>query len=503
MQRRTPSQESDGNMPADPLQFQLFVNGQIATTTSATAAALKVVDGLRCDENLTAKNSLAAISSTSTISAIENGASSNGDVHHNVDTTRTQKRGQATIFSTVANLVNNLVGAGLLSIPWAMQKSSMTSGFIMLAMIAAMTVGSFVMLVLACDALPKNQPFTFLSLGRQAFGVKFGIAIQFIMFCSTFLSCISYIILSCDFIGGDGGILTHYYPDDKDSFFRNRYFIASVLTVVILLPLAFVRELHTLRYTSAVASISLFFFVFLMAYAFFDDSSRTGEENINRELINSYSKQNPIRTGKMDMNDNDDSDDSEGEDEFKANSAILLASKISSTVSWFGLNAGIFNAEPVLNVAYLCHYNIPRYYSELVVRTPKQMLICSLIAVGLCLGVYVIIGTLGAFIFGCETKSDILESFSPSYMPAILSRVIMIYVVLATYPIVLHSLRESTFSLLQFTPEQQKQRWYPVTILLICATVVPGATLKSIGRVLDFKGAMFGSFIAFILRKLF
>lgn len=89
--------------------------------------------------------------------------------------------------------------------------------------------------------------------------------------------------------------------------------------------------------------------------------------------------------------------------------------KLESTVNWFGLPLTMFEAIPIVNVAFTAHYNGPRFYYELADRSIDKFSKVVGGALGFALCLYIVVGVTGYLSFGMDTVGDVLKNFNSSY----------------------------------------------------------------------------------------
>lgn len=81
----------------------------------------------------------------------------------------------ASISSSVLNLINNVVGAGLFSMPWCLKEATVLTGCSVFVFMCGLNVFSFGLLAESCELTNK---FSFLGLGQAAIGRGFGTGCQ-------------------------------------------------------------------------------------------------------------------------------------------------------------------------------------------------------------------------------------------------------------------------------------------------------------------------------------
>ncbi len=358
----------------------------------------------------------------------------------------------ASVGSTVLGLSNNIVGAGMLSLPWATKESSIVEGMLLVLFVAVVSALSLIMTAICCEV---TKCFTFRGMGEKVLGHGFGLVIQGIMMIYTFLSCVSFMILAADFFTGEKGI-PHGLCKGREScqwivdVFETRAQTVLVLTILVLFPLSCLRQLNALRFTSLLSVMGMFYLLWLLIYEYASASSE--------DLAN-------------------------------------------VTIRWTTPEFGIFRAAPIANVAFIAHYNVPRFYQELQDRTISKFSKAVVISLGMCTGVYLMVGVFGYLRYGEETKSDVLNNLPDDSTVAIVGRLALAGVVLFTYPLAFNSHRASVVALLQvYAPKFSTLKplhFFGLTLVLVAFTFLLGATLKDIGIVLQYKGAVLGGCIGF------
>ena len=105
--------------------------------------------------------------------------------------------GSATIASTVFCMTNNMLGAGLLTLPYAMYRGSMIGGVVLLTAICGMSAYT-VMLLARCSDMTGS--FSYKALAVAAFGPRWGKLVESLICLLTFGSCVAYATLVGDFL---------------------------------------------------------------------------------------------------------------------------------------------------------------------------------------------------------------------------------------------------------------------------------------------------------------
>jgi solute carrier family 38 (sodium-coupled neutral amino acid transporter), member 11 len=369
----------------------------------------------------------------------------------------------ALVFPSILNLINNILGAGLFSMPWCFRCTSLVSGILLLIFCASMNAASFVIIGKCCDAAGE---FSYIKMGRLALGNTFGVALQTVVALYTLGSNISFVVLCGDFLVGDNtGIMelfannTILYRANKET--ENRAFIIFCCTILFFFPLSILRNLEKLKYTSALSCLaSLYAAVLTCTIYFFAPKDAMLPSEINADP--------PLR----------------------------------NVIDWFSFPISFWEAVPIVNVAFTAHYNAGRYYKELKDRSIQKLTLVSVGGMGSSLLLYGLVAVTGYLSFGRMSKGNVLENFSPDYSLAIGARIALSIVVIFTLPLVTHSLRSALFALFwedKYTSDTAPRSIIAsiaVGILLACGVI--GVVFTKIEVVLAYKGGIFGSCLVYI-----
>eukprot|EP01138_Halocafeteria_seosinensis_P012075 gb/GECG01012341.1/.p1 GENE.gb/GECG01012341.1/~~gb/GECG01012341.1/.p1 ORF type:complete len:685 (+),score=79.80 gb/GECG01012341.1/:1-2055(+) len=391
---------------------------------------------------------------------------------------------KATPTGTVICIIANVVGAGLLSLPWTYCEASIVTGTFAMLLTAVLNWGAAYMIAASAESL---QVFTYRELGEQTLGLVWGRIAQAVMGLYTFGSCVTYLVLLGDFI-------PKVMEDLSDSaILTNRALIMVFLSVVILLPLSLLKDLSSLRHTSTLSLLCI-------AYAFAVIAARAVRHS------------EPTETAKL-------------------NSGVLSAFPIINVSFTFHYNVPRFYRELR-----------PKYRN---LRVFSNVVGVSFI---ICLVLYVSTATLGYFAFGRDTKGNALRGFSESDVPAIIARIGLGFTMAFIYPLAFHSLRTTVFSLAPRAVSHLKCKWLSrsssetdalntkpadavnhyteeaddnesvpavssdddhtflsrvvVTLFFVSATIIVAIEEPKVEVVLGYKGSLFGSSIVYIFPAL-
>ena len=355
---------------------------------------------------------------------------------------------KASVAASSLNLINNVVGAGLFSMPWTMKRASLAGGVALCTYTCFINSISYYLLARCCD---MSGSFTYLDIGTRCFGASFGIFAQICVLLYSLGSCLSFVVLVGDFLAGETGV-----------FGGSRALIILLVAALVFFPLSLLRNTESLKWSSLVSFFACFAAALLIIWtqvmhppeAFLTQNAREG----------------------------------------------------TVTVNYYSLGADAWAAVPVVNVAFTAHYNAPRFYLELQDRSIKRYLTVVVASMVFSLVTYASVGVCGYMAFGEETQGSILLNFAPKWWVAVAARLLLAIVVVFTFPLANHAVRDSAFSLFTMgrltTNNAPFKPYVAVTLLLVVFAAFAGITFDRIESILAVKGALFGTCVVYVLPPL-
>ncbi|OWP00493.1 hypothetical protein B2J93_349 [Marssonina coronariae] len=309
---------------------------------------------------------------------------------------------------------------------------------------------------------------------------------------------VSYLIIIGDLMPG----VVRGFNESADAipFLVDRQFWVTVFMLVVI-PLAFLRRLDSLKYTSVVALISIGYLVILVVYHFLE-----GDTMPDRGVIR--------------------------------------------IITWGGL-VPTLQSFPVIVFAYTCHQNMFSILNEIKVNSPQRLAIVpphlatahppassttSVIAasIGSAASIYVLVAITGYLSFGNSVAGNIVGMYIPSIASTIGKGAIVILVTFS-YPLQVHPCRASVDAVMKWRPGGRSARISPngspvrlvplltgnsaptgsrndsigelrfaiITTVIVILSYVVAMTVSSLDRVLAYVGSTGSTSISFILPGLF
>ncbi|KAF8463824.1 transmembrane amino acid transporter protein-domain-containing protein [Kalaharituber pfeilii] len=166
-------------------------------------------------------------------------------------------KGEATWISCVINLLNTIVGAGVLAMPGAMSKFGVALG-IFVILFSGFTSGFGLYLQSRCARYIERGNASFFSLSQLTYpnaSVVFDGAIAI----KCFGVGISYLII----IGNLMPLVVQGFVADASGVWLERQFWITAFMLIVI-PLSFLRRLDSLKYTSFIALVSIGYLVIIV-----------------------------------------------------------------------------------------------------------------------------------------------------------------------------------------------------------------------------------------------
>ena len=378
----------------------------------------------------------------------------------------------ADIKGVVFNLMNAVIGVGVLAMPYTFKKAGLLVAPLLLVLVGGLTERSLCLMVRAGDLLREGDDETGLAVGLDGskasstttaigysatvaccFGRRVGTLADVLIVTMNFGSAVAYL----DVIGD---ILAAWFGDSSKA-------LGLFLVILFVLgPLSCVRAIEKLKFTSLLGLAIYALFGLITIGLFFVGVSCGGEAHA------------PV-----------------------ASSSLLVA-------------------VPIQTLAFACHtvvFPVYREFRQVPGSDSASFQKALRTTIGLCLAMYVIVGFFGALTFRDNTLGNILKNFSAEQGGiAHFVESIFAFSVCMTYPLLVFPMRDSLDVLIMQTecardmPRKRgwssaqfdKVRFYSLTVLLITLAYGVAIALPNVEVVFGLTGCTFGIMICYILPAL-
>lgn len=379
---------------------------------------------------------------------------------------------KSSLLTGTLNLLNTIIGGGILSLPYAFRSGGMVVGMLELAVFGGMSwYGSWLLLT----SLRERPEKSFEGLAHSALGKGGWVAYNVAALLNCFGACISYIIVVAD-------VLVPLSVEFGVPI--SRPVLLTAVVALLIFPLCAMRDISSLRYASATAiGIYSAFVVCLIALwaggggAGGDGGGDGGEEAAA---------------------------DGDGEEATTAAGAAVAFKP--------GVD-GILRAIPLCAFAFMCQTSLFPIYQETREPTEPRMLRLTTAAFGVAACIYLLTGVAAYAHFGEATQGDVLLNLVPIDSAAVrLIRLGFGISICLTYPCLHFAARRSLEQLLFQSPETARKaaaggaadaspygRLLLLTVGIVGTTLVIGIALERVEVVFGFTGAVASTALSYCL----
>ncbi|EPY50510.1 vacuolar amino acid efflux transporter Avt8 [Schizosaccharomyces cryophilus OY26] len=350
--------------------------------------------------------------------------------------------GSAGFFSSVINLANTILGAGILSMPHAFTKTSLFFGCLTIFFSAFASFLGLYFVSLCAARLPRGKA-SFAAVAKHTFpslAIVFDAAIAI----KCFGVSISYLVIVGDLMPQIAPLLGFTAPIFES---RETWIFFSIL---ILTPLTFLRRLDSLRHTSLISLISLSYLVIIVIYHFFRGDMERGEVRYFRpESLSGY-----------------------------------------------------LSVLPVFVFGFTCHQNAFSVINEVKIPSHRYINFTLFIAICSSTFLYLIVSIAGYLSFGSLTSGNIIAMYDDGSFLIAFGKLAIVMLVLFSYPLQCHPCRNSLYQAIRrsYSAHDMSNAYHiGLTICILVTSLLIALSLSSLELVLAFVGSTGSTFISFIL----
>jgi amino acid permease len=306
-----------------------------------------------------------------------------------------ERDGTASFPSSLFNLLNTILGGGILALPQAFSMSGLLVGVIFTFFVGILSAISSTMLVEVSDKLGDIRSYK--DLANRTFGTFGGFIIDICLVLFLFGTMTGYIVIIADLLTPSVVNLFNLNVDDRESVgydYIDRIFVSGVVTGCVLLPVSMLPKIDFLKYTSTVALICIVYMVITVSVITF------------RQLINNL---------------------------------------VLSDVLWGNFGIDSFAAMPVIVFSFSFHTALFPIKNEM--KEPEKITTIVTTACLISGTMYITVGMLGYLTFLDCTDSNVLVNFDTS-LPITISKFALVVVLCFSYPLMSFACRVSVWNLL-------------------------------------------------------
>ncbi|XP_077092833.1 putative sodium-coupled neutral amino acid transporter 6 isoform X1 [Siphateles boraxobius] len=342
----------------------------------------------------------------------------------------------ASFMSSAFNLMNAIMGSGILGLSYAMANTGIIGFSILLLMVSSLAVYSIHLLLLLCDKTGINS---YEALGEKAFNRPGKILVACTILIQNIGAMSSYLfILKSEMPAAITGFMS---TESSGKWFENGVILLILVTVIVVLPLALLPKIGFLGYTSGLAFIFMLFFTVVV-------------------VVKKWSIPCPL----------------------PLNSTMSLSLNTSEcTPQLFAISSKSAYAVPTMAFSFLCHTAVLPIYCELHRPTKRRMQNVTNVSISLSFVVYLISALFGYLTFYTHVESELLlgyDTYLPRDVLVMSVRLAILLAVLLTVPLIHFPARKA---LLMLCKREREFSWlshslsciFILTLVLLLAIFVP------------------------------
>ncbi|XP_059188635.1 sodium-coupled neutral amino acid transporter 3-like [Centropristis striata] len=383
----------------------------------------------------------------------------------------TDFEGKTSFGMSVFNLSNAIMGSGILGLAFAMSNTGIILFLILLVSIAILSAYSIHLLLKSAGVVGIRA---YEQLGNRAFGAPGKMLAACIITVHNIGAMSSYLfIVKSELPLVIQAFLGKY--ENTGEWFLNGNYLIMIVSASIILPLAIMKQLGYLGYTSGFSLSCMVFFLISVIYKKFNIPCPLGDEHLN---ITSVTHDH------MAVNVTDD----------------FCEAKL------FTMNSQTAYTIPILAFAFVCHPEVLPIYTELRDPTKKRMQNVANISVLAMFIMYLLTALFGYLTFFGAVESELLHTYSQVDaldVQILCVRLAVLVAVTLTVPVVLFPIRRA---LLQILFPNKPFNWYihiGIAFCLIFVVNILVIFVPSIRDIFGLIGATSAPSLIFILPGIF
>ncbi|KAI9254456.1 transmembrane amino acid transporter protein-domain-containing protein [Phascolomyces articulosus] len=366
----------------------------------------------------------------------------------------------ASPFSGIFNLLNTILGTGMLAMPAAVATVGLFPGIIF-TLISGIASGTGLYFLSESADRVEGRRASFFAVSQLTYpgaAVWFDTAIAI----KCFGVAVSYLIIIGDIM--PQVVISFDSSVPKDSILMDRRLWITAVMFGLLIPLSFKRTLDSFRHISALAILAVVYLCAIVIYYYF--------------FASDFPKPPP------------------------------------EEIEWVHLTNGILGKLPVFIFGFTCHQNLFSVHNEVKNNDRRSMIriiLSSIITAGV---FYELIAILGYLSFGKNARGNIILEYPVSWFVAG-GRLAIVICVLFGYPLQIHPCRGSVDKILlringdkenknsPFPDPPSTVKHVAMTTALLIGTYTLAITVSQLDLVLAFVGSTGSTAVSFILPGLF
>jgi len=358
-----------------------------------------------------------------------------------------QSSGINSVWGVSINLINCMIGAGVLTMAKMLKEASLVPGLIILVFMGVLTCASCWLVGYLCEETQVKGSWA--RLWEYYFGDKWGWVTEVLSIVFVYGAIIVYAMLIKTYLKD---LLTSLGTSKIESY------VAIPIVFIILVGVCMIDEKY-LMFSSALGIIAIALTMIT--------------------IVADYGVDPPTENNKS----------------VKMKNSVRIC--VWDTV-------GILNAFCACGFGFACHFSAPIMYSDLRDRTPKRFAYSTGFSFGFCIVLYAIVGAVGYFKHGAAIEKEYLSHLATAdkiTWQGLLARFSMFISIFSGYPLYVSPLRKALNSFMTRVgyyheePTEFNKQQRIVTVIIILCAVLPAWGDYDISVVINLATAIVGSWV--------
>ncbi|NXC44883.1 AVT2 protein, partial [Penelope pileata] len=350
------------------------------------------------------------------------------------------KGGNSDLASAGFNIVNSIIGSGIIGLPYSMKEAGFPLGVLLLFGVAYITDYSIILLIKGGNLSSTN---TYQELVRKTYGLIGYLILSTLQFLYPFIAMISYNIITGDTLTK---VFLRIPGVGSENVLTDRHFIILFTTIIFTLPLSLYRDIAKL---GKVSLISLILTIVILVIVM-------------------------VRT-------------------------VTFSPQVpKSEDAWIFAKPNAVQAIGVMSFAFICHHNSFLIYGSLKEPTLTNWSRITHMSVSLAVVISVVFAACGYLTFTGYTEGDIFENYCREDNLATFGRFCYGVTVILTFPLECFVTRE-VISNVFFQGNLSTVFHIVVTVIIIAVATGVSLVYDCLGIVLELNGVLSATPLVFII----
>uniref|UniRef100_A0A8C1KMU7 Sodium-coupled neutral amino acid transporter 3-like n=1 Tax=Cyprinus carpio TaxID=7962 RepID=A0A8C1KMU7_CYPCA len=368
------------------------------------------------------------------------------------ETQFTDCNGKTSFGMSILNLSNAIIGSGILGLAYAMANTGIIFFVILLILIAVLSAYSIHLLLESAGVVGIRA---YEQLGYHAFGQPGKILAACIIILHNIGAMSSYLFIVKIELPH---IIQGLWPDISDYWLVDGKYLIIIVSVIFILPLALMKQIGYLGYTSGFSLSCMVFFLISVTYT---------TPPMTCTII------------------------------FMCPFCFILNQCYLTTNSYTAFTI------PIMAFAFVCHPEVLPIYTELKNPSKKRMQTVANISILVMSVMYLLTAIFGYLTFYGNVESELLEMYSKKDILILCVRLAVLIAVTLTVPVVLFPIRRA---ILQLLFPDKPFHWVRHISIAVCLLFLVNLLVIFVAKIRDifgFIGATSAPSLIFILPGIF